>query len=192
MGFSACSSDDDVAVTGVSLNKQSLTLLKGATEKLTATVTPIDASDTTVTWVSSNPQVVSVDASGAIRALSAGSATVTVTTIDGLFTASCQVTVIVPVQGVSFDQTTLNLVKGQVSSLNAQVAPSDATNKTLSWSTSDASVATVSDGTVTAVKVGHAVITATTVDGGRTATCEVVVQRSEDIDYNAYSEGENW
>lgn len=81
----------------------------------------------------------------------------------------------VPVTGVTLNKTTLALAVDGTETLTATVAPSDATNKTVTWTSSDASVATVSNGTVTAVKVGTATITATTEDGGHTATCAVTV-----------------
>ena len=82
-----------VSVTGVSLNKTSLSLLDGSSETLTATVSPENASNKSVSWKSSVPDVATVDGSGKVTALKAGSATVTVTTADGGKTASCSVTV---------------------------------------------------------------------------------------------------
>ena len=85
--------DPTIAVTGVTLNKTSMTLTVGGSERLTATVAPSDATDKTVTWASSNTAVATVDASGNITAVSVGTATITVTTADGGKTAACTVTV---------------------------------------------------------------------------------------------------
>jgi len=81
----------------------------------------------------------------------------------------------VAVTGVSLSKTTLSLTEGDKETLTATVSPSNATNKTVNWTTSNASVATVSNGTVSAVKAGTATITVTTQDGGKTATCAVTV-----------------
>ena len=85
--------DPTIPVTGVTLNKTSLTLTVGGSERLTATVAPSDATDKSVTWTSSNTAVATVDAGGNITAVSAGTATITVTTADGAKTATCSVTV---------------------------------------------------------------------------------------------------
>lgn len=82
---------------------------------------------------------------------------------------------VVAVENVSLDNTTLSIEAGQQATLVATVTPENATNKSVTWTTSDAAVATVSGGVVTAVAEGSAVITATTVDGGKTATCAVTV-----------------
>ena len=86
-------SEETIKVTGVSLNKTNINLYVNDTAKLTATVKPNNASNKQVTWKSSNPDVVSVDANGNIKALKEGSATITVTTKDGNYTATCTVTV---------------------------------------------------------------------------------------------------
>ena len=85
--------DPTIAVTGVTLNKTSMTLIVGRSEQLTATVTPGNATDQTVTWASSNTAVAKVDSNGTVAAVSAGNATITVTTADGGKTANCIVTV---------------------------------------------------------------------------------------------------
>ena len=81
----------------------------------------------------------------------------------------------IPVTGVSLDKNTLEINEGETAQLTATVAPSNATNKSVTWSSSDPSIATVSGGTVTAVAAGTATITVTTVDGNKTATCAVTV-----------------
>ncbi len=168
-----------VAVTGVSLDKTSMTMTEGDTQTLTATITPSNATNKTVTWSSSNTSVATVSSSGVVTAKSAGSATITVTTVDGGIKATCSVTVIaktVAVTGVSLDKTNLNMVEGDTQSLTATVTPSDATDKTVTWSSSNTSIATVSSsGVVTAKAAGSAIITVKTNDGNKTATCSVTV-----------------
>ncbi|MBD5150252.1 MAG: hypothetical protein HDT18_07780 [Oscillibacter sp.] len=84
---------DPIAVTGVSLNKSELTLVAGSSETLTPTVTPTDAANKEVTWKSSNDAVAEVTSAGKVTAVAAGTATITVKTEDGGYTASCAVTV---------------------------------------------------------------------------------------------------
>ena len=109
--------------------------------------------------------------------MKAGEATITVTTDDGAKTAACKVTVTMPVSGVTLNKTALTLNIGANETLTATVAPADATNKKVTWKSSDATVATVdANGKVTGVKAGEATITVTTDDGGKTATCKVTVK----------------
>ena len=167
-------------VTGVSLDKNRLTLDVGGTATLAATVEPDEASIKNVTWSSDNESVATVDTSGTVTAHSTGNATITATAADGSGEkATCTVTVnaaaTVHVTGVSLDKTSLELTEGDTETLTATVEPSDATNKNVTWSTSDASIATVTDGVVTAVAPGTATITVTTENGNKTATCAVTV-----------------
>ena len=168
-----------IPVTGVSLDKTSLSLNVGKTATLTATVTPSNATDKSVSWKSSNTSVATVSSSGVVTGVKAGSATITVTTNDGGKTATCAVTVnatTVAVTGVSLDKTSLSVDVGKTATLTATVTPSNATDKSVSWKSSNTSVATVSSsGVVTGVKAGSATITVTTNDGGKTATCAVTV-----------------
>ena len=163
-----------IPVTRVTLSETELPLLIGATETLTATVVPSDATNQKVTWSSNNTAVAIVE-NGTVTAVFGGTATITVTTEDGNHTATCEVTVTVPVTGVMLSQTELPLVKGATATLTATVAPSDATNKKVTWSSNNTAVAIVENGTVTAVSGGNATITVTTEDGNHTATCEVTV-----------------
>ena len=169
-----------VAVTGVSLNKTSLTMTVGDTQTLAATVTPSNASNKSVTWSSSDTSVATVSSSGVVTAKAAGSATITVTTNDGGKKATCSVTVQaekVAVTGVSLNKTSLSMTVGDNQTLTATVTPSNATDKSVAWSSSNTSVATVSSsGVVTAKAAGSATITVTTNDGGKKATCSVTVQ----------------
>ena len=172
-----CTVTVGVPVTGVSLNKTTLSLSKGSTETLTATIAPTNATNTAVTWKSSNTSVATVDSDGKVTAVTAGTATITVTTADGSKTATCTVTVTVPVTGVSLNKTTLSLSKGSTGTLTATISPTTATNKDVTWSSSNTSVATVdADGVVTAIGAGSAKITVTTVDGNKTASCTVTVK----------------
>ena len=165
-----------VPVTGVTL-PETAEVSQGSTTTLTATVAPNDATNKNVTWSSSDETVATVDANGVVTGVSQGTATITVTTEDGSYTATCTVTVTAPiaVTGVTLDQNTASVAEGNTVTLTATVAPSNAANKTVTWSTSDPSIATVSNGVVTGVAAGTATITVTTADGGHTATCTVTV-----------------
>ncbi|WP_169088394.1 chitobiase/beta-hexosaminidase C-terminal domain-containing protein [Paenibacillus sp. PL91] len=164
------------AVASVALNKPTVALSVYGTEQLISTVSPSDATNQTVTWTSSEPLIATVDETGIVTAVSPGMATITVTAQDGGVTATSTVTVSQAVTGVTLSETSLNLVKGEQSTLLATIAPADATNKGVEWSTSDPAIATVSStGEVTAVALGKATITATTKDGGFKAATTVTV-----------------
>ena len=167
-----CEINVTAAVTSVTLNKTTLTLDKGKSETLTATVLPEDATDKTVTWSSSNPSIASVDQDGKVTALLGGNATISAKAGDK--TATCAVTVIAYVESVSLNRTTLTIAKGSSETLIATVKPDDATDKTVTWTSSNANIASVDQtGKVTALKGGNATITAKA--GEKTATCEINV-----------------
>ena len=167
-----------IEVTSVSLNKTSLTLEIGESETLTATVLPSNATDKSVTWTSSAQTVVTVE-DGKVTTIESGTATITATTSNGK-TASCMITVIEPapeiieVTSVSLDKSSLALEIGESETLTATVLPNNATDKSVTWTSSDQSVAIVANGKVTAVGSGIATITAT-VSNGKTVTCMVTV-----------------
>ena len=163
-----------VAVTSVTLNKTTLPLTKGQSEKLTATVAPDNATDKTVTWSSSDATIASVDQTGKVTAVKSGKATITAAA--GEKSATCEVTVTTPVQSVSLDRTTVSLEEGQTTTLTATISPNDADEQTITWSTSNSAAATVTNGFVTAVAEGTAVIKASV--GGKEATCTVTVKKA--------------
>ena len=163
-------------VTGVTLDKSSLEMEEGKTETLKATVEPADAINKEVIWKSSDTGIAAVSSEGIVTAVKAGTATITVATKDGSKSASCEIKVIKPVTGVALDKSSLKLGVGGSAILNATLTPADATNKSVTWKSSDAGIATVSsEGIVTAVKAGTATITVTTKDGSKSASCEITV-----------------
>lgn len=175
--------EEDIAVSGIKLDKTSLSLTEGETTSLVATVSPNDATDKSVNWKSSNASVASVDANGKVTAIGAGSATITVTTNDGNYKASCTVNVItatIYVNGISLNTSSLSLTVGETTSLVATVSPSDATDKSVAWTSDNASVATVDqNGKITALSSGSAIITVSAQDGsGKKATCSVTVKEA--------------
>ena len=172
----------NVPVDRVALSPSTLNLKEDETGTLTATVEPSNATNKNVTWESSNTSVATVDATGEVTAIGAGTATITVTTEDGNKTATCAVTVTaatVSVTGVTLSQNEAHLYYNRTPNtltLTATVAPDNATDKTVTWTSSNPSVATVENGVVTAVACGTAVITATAADGsGASASCTVTV-----------------
>ena len=169
-----------IGVTSVTLDKTDLTLDANGTAKLNETVKPDDATNKTVTWKSDKPEIVEVDSNGNVTAKAAGTATITATA-DGK-SASCKVTVngqtTVPVASVELNQTTLELIAGKEATLTATVKPDDATNKTVTWSSNNETVATVdNNGKVTAKAAGEAIITAKV--GDKQATCNVKVTAAD-------------
>ena len=170
-----------VVVTGVTLSQTEAELKPGETLTLTATVAPDYVWDKSVTWSSSDEAVATVT-DGVVTAKGEGTATITATSVDGGKTATCTVSVTpVVVTGVTLSQTEASLFVGGTLALTATVAPSNATYKGVTWSSSDEAVATVTDGVVTGKAVGMVIITVTTADGGMTATCTVTVSNTQDL-----------
>lgn len=168
-----------IPVTGVTLDNPSLSLNLGGTNAvLTAAVEPYNATDTYLSWSTSDPLVATV-ANGFITPVGSGTALITVTTDDGNYTASCEVTVKVGVTGVKLDKSSLSLATAEApAALSAIVSPVNATNKNLIWISSNPDVAAVANGVVTPVGAGKATITVTTADGGFNAACSVTVTQS--------------
>ena len=170
-----------VLVTGVTLNKSTADLKIGETLTLGATISPSNASNKELIWASENTSVATVS-NGVVTAKGAGTATITATATDGSGEkATCTVTVTKPVvlvTGVTLNKNTANLNIGETLTLTATVSPSNVSNKELTWTSNNTSVATVSNGVVTAKGVGTATITATATDGsGQKATCTVTVTK---------------
>ena len=163
-----------VPATGITLNYSTLSLAVGGSVALTATLTPENATDAVV-WSSNNKEIAEVSNNGTVTAKALGTATITATV--GSYTATCEVTVAVPVTGVTLDKETMNLTAGSTGTLTATITPENATNKNLTWTSDNEAVVAVSDGVVSAVAAGTANITVTTADGGKTATCVVTVTR---------------
>jgi len=170
--------DATVSVTSVLLNETAYVLTVGENFTLTATVLPENATNRSVTWTSSNNNVATVS-NGIVTAVSAGTATVIAITQDGNHTATCEITVnpvLIPVTAVTLNHATASLGIGNNLALIATILPGNATNRNLTWTSSNSAVATVnSSGVVTAVSAGTTTITVTTQDGGHTATCVINV-----------------
>ena len=165
-----------IDITELKLNKTSLSLFLGDEETLMATIIPENATVQTVLWSSANPEIATVD-DGKVTALKEGTTTITASA-DGK-TAECSVTVdYIHVSGISLDQTDVTLTEGESCTLTATFEPENATYPALSWTSSDAYVAAVSGGVVTAVAPGSAVITVSA--DGKNATCQITVEKAPD------------
>lgn len=169
-----------VEVTGISLNITSRALYIGNTVQLKATVEPTTATFPQVTWKSDNPAVATVDQFGLVRAVGVGTTYVSVTSEDNPFIVKkCKITSSIQTTGVKLNLSSFELYETGTKMLKATVEPSNATNKSVIWSSSDPSVASVNvDGVVTANSQGTAVITCTTKDSARTAKCTVKVLKT--------------
>lgn len=170
----------DVKVSRITLSASTgLTLTKGQTQKLTATVAPANATNQAVTWKTSDKNVATVSPSGLVTAKSAGTATITCTAQDGSgVKATCKVTVTVPVSGIQLSQTSAALTVGDTLTLTKTIYPSDATNQAVTWTSSSDAVASVdSNGKITAKTAGSAVITCKSVsDNSVVGICNVTVK----------------
>ena len=170
-----------IAVTGVYLNRVNYSQVfdENAISQFTliATVTPLNATNQTVIWNSSDPSVATVDSNGLVILVSPGNAIITATTVDGNRTASCTVMVNVRVSGVSLNKDALTLELASTEALIVTILPDNATNKAVIWNSNASYIASVDNqGVVTAGPIlGTAIITARTIDGGYTATCTVTV-----------------
>ena len=168
-----------IHVSGVSLDTSSLRLSIGDTYSFKTSVLPENATNKELIWSTSDESVVSVD-NGTITALKEGKAAISVKSKDGYKSSSAVITVvkkapIIHVNSVSLNETSLDLLTGDRATLTVTVLPSNASDKTISWSSSNENVATVKNGKVTAISAGQATISVTTKDGGLTASCIVNV-----------------
>jgi fibronectin type 3 domain-containing protein len=164
----------EIPATAVTLDVTELALFCGESAKLTPTIVPGNFTDAVV-WSSSNTNVATIAEDGTVHAVGAGSTVIQLSV--GNLTTSCAVTVLQPVNDIGIEQSDFTLEAMDTYQLTAHVSPEDASNPTLSWSSSDEAVATVDkNGLVTALSKGTAVITASALDGsGVTASRTVTV-----------------
>ncbi|MBQ3766579.1 MAG: Ig-like domain-containing protein [Bacteroidales bacterium] len=166
----------EVRVESVTLSQSSVELEIGTTLQLNATVSPSTASRKDITWSSSKSSVASVSSSGLVTAVSEGTTTITATA-DGK-KGECTVSVVkkaIAVSEIKLDKTELTLYEGEEETLTASVLPENATDKTITWTSSDKSIVSVESGKVKAVGKGTAKITASA--GGKSASCNIEVLR---------------
>lgn len=160
-----------IPVSAVVLDKTSLFLARGSSETLKATVSPKDATEKTVRWSTDNPSVATVDQNGQVTAVNSGAATITA--FAGTVSATCAVSVYVPVTSVALNSTNLTMSVGETAILEATILPDDADDKKVTWYSSNPEVVAVDGGRITALDFGQAVITVQV--GGLSASCNVTV-----------------
>lgn len=163
-------------VEGIDMDYDRVTLNVGDQYRLTAVISPDNATNKNVSWSSSNEAVVAVDSSGLLTAVGSGSATIIVQTEDGGYIDMTNVTVLQPVTSIELSETELSVKKGTVLWLNATVNPDTADNKNVVWSSSDTTLATVDQtGKVTALAVGTVTISCVSEDNGTVAYCIIEI-----------------
>ena len=170
-----------IPVDSIKLNKTSTTIKEGTTETLRATVLPENATNQNVNWSSADESIATVQ-NGVIEGKKAGKTLITVTTDDGEKMAACEVTVTaktIPVDSVELDKRSITVEIGKTEALIATVKPDNATNKKINWTSADESIVTVQNGIIEGKKVGKAIVTVTTEDGEKTASCEITVKNAE-------------
>jgi len=188
-----CNIEVEQSATGIKLDKTALNLLAGKFDYLKATLAPADTTDNQIEWSSYDTNIAKVDENGRVTATSSG--TTLITAKIGTHLAICRVNVTQPVVGVTLSSKKTTIYKGQKFKLTPTIEPKTASNKAVTWKTSDSSVVTVTtDGTITGVAGGAAVITCTTADGdGKLADiCVVTVKElvtSVKLNYSSYKLG---
>ena len=166
-------------ITKVTFSKKTFSARVGEKTKLQYTTLPANATDKTLVWSSGNSEIATVSSKGVVTGLKTGKVKITVSTPNGKFKTSCTVNVVMPVKSVKMNKSSMTLGIGKTAALTAVISPKTATNKEVTWKSSDYDVADVSaTGKVTAKSLGSAVITATTKDGSFKCTCRVYVVRS--------------
>ena len=178
--FSTIQYGNYVPVTGIQLSDGLEELEVGRTLKLTATITPSNAADQTVTWTSNRTQTAKVDNNGLITVVGPGVATIKATTHDGNKTDTCSISVKIPATAITLSNTQAVLKVGQTLQLRTILTPSNATNYQVSWRSSNNQIVRIDSSNVyqtrvRAVATGTAVITAKMANGNKTATCNVIV-----------------
>lgn len=176
-----------ITVQSISLNHSEFEMLTNATDQLTATVSPSNATNPKVKWTSSNELVALVGDNGLVRAIAPGYAKITATATDGSgVSVSCIYHVsdpFVSVESIKFENATLQLEQGQSMVLSVDILPTNATNKNVVWESSNPSCVSVADdGTVSAINVGKATITATTMDDSKLAASCVIEVKPQNVE----------
>ncbi|MCR5326681.1 MAG: Ig-like domain-containing protein [Bacteroidales bacterium] len=173
--------EHDDTIEGVTISPSTLEVGEGRTAQLKATVSPASAAQD-VEWASQSTAIATVDASGLVTGVSKGTTKIYARSkANPDKQATCAVTVIQDptLLGISFTVTEVNLTVGQTYTLSIIYSPEYAANKKVSWKSSDAGVAAVSsEGIITGLSEGTTTVTATSVEGGFTASCAVTVSKS--------------
>lgn len=173
---------EEIPVTNITLPATEASMTIGGTMDLKPAIEPADATNTHISWSSSDPDVATVDANGRVTAKGAGTATITGTAASGV-TVTLVVTVsdeVIEVTAVTLDKTEATIKVGKSLQLTATIEPSGATDQKLEWTSSDSDIAIVTDGRVTGVDPGKVTITVKTTNG-KTATCTITVEKTKGV-----------
>ena len=200
--ISACDFIKPISVMGINITDEEKTILVGEAISLTYELLPINATNKLVTWASDDESVATVDMQGEVIGEALGEATITITTIDGNFSDTCAIHVVegsISVTGISLNQNTMTAYVGDTPRLIPVIQPLNATNKNITWSSTNTSVATIDDGLISALAAGTTNISVTTIDGGFVASCsltvieeiltEITIDSSADFYYGSYEIG---
>ena len=171
-----CNLKVGISITAIKLDDSKKVMYTGDSTKLSYTITPANATNTDVTWSTTDSSVASVDSKGNVKAVAAGTAVIILRTADGLYMSTCTITVKEKATGLAFDVTSLELYIGKTYTIKVTPTPATATDYTLTWNSLDAAIASVdANGTVTAKAVGKTMITATT-STGSILYCNITVK----------------
>ncbi len=169
--------NDDIELQKINLNTNEMTLKVGDSNQIIATISPENATFGNLTWTSSDESIAKVDANGVVKAIKEGTVTITVTSSNGKKN-TCKVIVkpnTIDVEKIEVNPTNINIENGSTVKISVNILPSNATDKTITWSSSDENIATVdANGVITAIKEGVVIITATS-SNGKNSTCKVTV-----------------
>ncbi|SKD00934.1 Por secretion system C-terminal sorting domain-containing protein [Chitinophaga ginsengisegetis] len=155
-----------IPLQGISISSDSSNLYVSYTDTLKLTTTPANATNRNLVYKSSNDAIATVDLNGVVTGKAAGTVTITATSAESSFTAAKTYTVIyIPVTSLTLDSTSANVFAGSTLQLNATINPAKASNKGVVWTSSDTTIAKVSsNGTISGIKQGDVIVTATSVD----------------------------
>lgn len=163
-------------VTSVTISNATMEVRKGTEFWLHATALPSNADNPAISWSTANSSIATVDQTGKVTTLASGETIITATSVDTGEYATCRLTVLEPVTGISLNITSTSIYKNSRFVLIPTVTPIDADNKSVTWTSSDPDIASVdNNGVVTGLKGGKCIILATTVERGLVASCEVEV-----------------
>ena len=169
-----------VRVFGIEITPKTKDISSNESFTFSAVIMPGNATDKRIVWSSSNSNIASVDENGVVTGKSSGKTVITATTVDGGFTSSCEVLVnsVLPTS-IKLNTSSKRILIGDSFTLLATVLPEEATDKTVTWTSYNDSIATVStDGVVTGKSKGTTTIKAAT-SNGKTASCTVTVSGGE-------------
>jgi uncharacterized protein YjdB len=178
-----------IKVTGITLDKSLITMDVNQNAVICATVAPATATNKAITWISSNSSIVEISQKGVLTSKAEGVVYVSATTVDGGIVAFCTVVVKkIPVTGITLDKTSASIEIGKSITLKSSVTPANATNKLVSFESSNSNIASVdSTGKVVAKAVGQAIITVTTKDGNFKCVCVITVKNNENTNNEVLS-----